>query len=467
MRLMVGSIVRSVVCGALCLGPVTGFAQVWEKWVGPGMIYRMEYDSSIPRVIHAIRYTPGSPFVKPMAELAELKVYSEGDTKGREALSALVQRSGAIGGVNADFFPFTGDPLGAMVRAGELISPPYPNRAVFGWGPAVSAVGRLRWKATLYPDGGEKLEIDSMNEEWGQDGLVLNTEVAGYSIAKEPNVHVVVKLDETRIGPSGKITAVVERTELDKEQVVVEQGKAVLLARGPKAERILQLQPGQKVTFDVATLGFDWAKVDQVVGGGPFLVVNNKPYIDWKQAGFKENFAEKRHPRTAVGKTASGDVWFVIVDGRQDMSDGATLAELADVMVGLGCTDAINLDGGGSSTMNLFGMTLNRPSDGKERPISNAVLFAGAIPTIETEPMAIKGPARIGPGARATYEVIGPDGRPVPQSSVIWSASGGAWVDQGGMLRAIGNSTGAATLQAWARGQLLTIPITIAPAAGN
>jgi len=195
--------------------------------------------------------------------------------------------------------------------------------------------------------------------------------------------------------------------------------------------------------------------------------VNNKPYIDWKQAGFKENFAEKRHPRTAVGKTASGDVWFVIVDGRQDMSDGATLAELADVMVGLGCTDAINLDGGGSSTMNLFGMTLNRPSDGKERPISNAVLFAGAIPTIETEPMAIKGPARIGPGARATYEVIGPDGRPVPQSSVIWSASGGAWVDQGGMLRAIGNSTGAATLQAWARGQLLTIPITIAPAAGN
>jgi len=67
--------------------------------------------------------------------------------------------------------------------------------------------------------------------------------------------------------------------------------------------------------------------------------------VDWEAEKFKDVFALKRHPRTALGKTKNGDIWLVSVEGRQPQSDGATLAELSDIMKRLGCTDAINLDG--------------------------------------------------------------------------------------------------------------------------
>jgi exopolysaccharide biosynthesis protein len=55
---------------------------------------------------------------------------------------------------------------------------------------------------------------------------------------------------------------------------------------------------------------------------------------------------DPRHPRTAVGLDREGNVWYVVIDGRQSMSVGASLEETAEVMRRLGCVEAINLDGG-------------------------------------------------------------------------------------------------------------------------
>lgn len=439
-------------------------AQTWEKLIVPGLSYRMEIDALTPRVIHALRFSPGSPFVRPKPEMAQLAIYAPDESKGREELSALVRRTGAVAGINADFFPFTGDPLGAMVRNGELISPPFPERAVFAWGSSIASVGRLKWKATLYPEDAEKIEIDAMNEEWGEDGFVLNTAAAGLSMGKLPNAHIVIKLDDAKVPPSGKVTGVFESVVTDQEAVAIEGDRAVLLARGEaRISRLAKLRPGQKVTIDISTLGLDWSRVDNVVGGGPFLVVAGRKYIDWKEAGFKDTFALKRHPRTAVGKTKEGDMWFVAVDGRQPMSDGATLDEMANIMIALGCTDAINLDGGGSTALNLYGLGMNRPSDGKERPISNAVLFMGPVPQPTDEPLVIRGPARLEANGKAVYSVVGADGRNVPTSEVFWTSSGPAWIDQGGMLRPLGS--GPATVTAWTRGQVIGLTVQVdAPA---
>lgn len=456
--MFVGS--RLVALTALALGVASAQAQAWEKLVMPGLSYRMEVDLATPRVVHALRYSPGSPFVRPRPEVANLVIYTPSETKGREELSALVKRVGAVAGVNGDFHPFTGDPLGAMVRNGELVSPPFPDRAVFAWGPKVAAVGRLKWKATLYPDGAEKIEIDAMNEEWGQDGFVLNTAVSGLSMAKLPNAHLVIKLDETTVPPSGKVTGVFESVITDQEAVQIDEGRSVLLARGEsRIARLAKLKPGQKVTLDVATLGLDWKKVDNVIGGGPFLVVNGVKFIDWKQAGFKDAFALQRHPRTAIGKTKAGDIWLVAVDGRQPMSDGATLDEMAQIMLDLGCTDAINLDGGGSTGLNLYGVNMNRPSDGKERPLSNAVLFVGKTSEPSTAPVVIRGPARIDAGGRGLYTIGGEDGRTIPTAEVFWGATGAGWIDQGGMLRALGQ--GPATVEAWVRGQIVSVTVQV------
>jgi exopolysaccharide biosynthesis protein len=109
-----------------------------------------------------------------------------------------------------------------------------------------------------------------------------------------------------------------------------------------------------------------------IVGAGPRLVEAGAANI-----GDGENFAHAkvRHPRTAFATTNRGTMLFVTVDGRQERSAGMTLEELATELVRLGAVEAINLDGGGSTTMVAAGVIRNKPSDGQERPVSDALLI--------------------------------------------------------------------------------------------
>lgn len=82
-------------------------------------------------------------------------------------------------------------------------------------------------------------------------------------------------------------------------------------------------------------------------------------------------------PRTAIGVTADGHILFVVVDGRDPgYSRGATLPELADIMISLGATTAYNLDGGGSSELWFNGVVVNQPSNGGERATSDILYIA-------------------------------------------------------------------------------------------
>lgn len=91
-------------------------------------------------------------------------------------------------------------------------------------------------------------------------------------------------------------------------------------------------------------------------------------------------FADTRHPRTAVGTKPDGSVVIMVVDGRQsDISNGASLADLAEMFSSLGCSEAINLDGGGSSTFVLKNskgefVVENSPSAGALRAVANGLL---------------------------------------------------------------------------------------------
>ena len=89
-------------------------------------------------------------------------------------------------------------------------------------------------------------------------------------------------------------------------------------------------------------------------------------------------FNSNRHPRTAFGIRPDGSLVFVVADGRSSQAAGLSMAELRQVMRWLGCRDAINLDGGGSSTMVFLGRVINHPCDNRqfdeagERPVANA-----------------------------------------------------------------------------------------------
>lgn len=124
------------------------------------------------------------------------------------------------------------------------------------------------------------------------------------------------------------------------------------------------------------TEGSDGARGATLVSGFPELLDRGRRVGDL-ETGERRSFAGVRHPRTVVGHSpAAGRLWIVVVDGRQgSYSAGMTLPEITGFLEALGATEALNLDGGGSSVMVLGDRAVSRPSDEEgERPVVNALV---------------------------------------------------------------------------------------------
>ena len=140
-------------------------------------------------------------------------------------------------------------------------------------------------------------------------------------------------------------------------------------------------QPKPSSTFPSG--GRAWKDAYSAIGGGPVLVKDEQNMI----LDYSTNYemfpsdifgASVLAPRTAIGYRADGKIIFFICDGRQPaISQGAKLDEVAQIMIDLGCTDALNLDGGGSTAMvaGTSSNCLNSPSDGSQRAVASAVMF--------------------------------------------------------------------------------------------
>jgi exopolysaccharide biosynthesis protein len=138
---------------------------------------------------------------------------------------------------------------------------------------------------------------------------------------------------------------------------------------------------GQALIITKPEKGWELSKYPStILSSGPLLVYNGKPVPQASQ-----NFNTNRHPRTAIGITKDNHLIAVTIDGRTSQAHGMTMEQLAALMYALDCTDAMNLDGGGSSTLWIKGQpfngVVNFPSDNKnfdhegERPVANCIVF--------------------------------------------------------------------------------------------
>jgi hypothetical protein len=433
--------------------------QVWEKPIAPGLVYRMEIQQDPPRIIHSMKVITSNPVTSFVPELAGKTVFdAKGD--GRTTVSKLVDDTNALAGINADFFPFTGDPLGLMVREGQFLSLPNPKRASFAWGPNSSVFGFSKFTGNILVDGGPSIEINGFNEECPENKVTLNSPEAGLSRSKVPCVTVILKVDGTRIVPSTQIGATVVATTNDGANMPIKAGQFTLVGHGTKMNQLNSLKTGQRLTIKLNTTGFDWEKLENAVSGGPMLIRNGEINIDAENEGFNKDFIEGRHPRTAIGRTNEGDLIFVAIDGRQKMSVGATLQEAAEILKSMGCRDALNLDGGGSTCMNVFGLKMNRPSDKTgERPVANGIVFYGPKLLTPDQKLRIVVPTTISATGIGQAKVVDKNGKEIPNIEVFWSLQGSAWIDQGGQVN--GLEAGTATVEAYVRGMTIQAKIVI------
>lgn len=433
----------------------------WSKYIAPGIVYRQEIDRATPRVIHVLRFKYPSPGTSLKTAIARDVVF-ETTGKSKETISSIARRKNALAAINSGFFFQNGDPVGLLMSDFEIISEAYPNRSVAVWPRPGVTFDRPEFKGFLKSPNGIELKIDGVNRVARAGEIILFTERGNR--AKTPTGAIcLVFSTERRALPNKTIEIKFWQSVPYQEDMLVPRSRLLLVVEKSRVQEISPLlQMGDKWKLRLQLSGkTNWAKVGEGVGGGPRLVTNGKVDVQAQQEAFKPDFTMNRHPRTAIGTTAKGECVWAVVDGRQSVSAGATLQEMAQIMIRLGCKEAINLDGGGSSTFFLLGNVMNRPSDGSERPVSDAVLLSSSGVPKSDRPFRIElGSQRPASGRTVRLVAKFSDGHPVPQNEVVWHSSGSAgWVDQGGYLRCLGNGTVRVT--AWRHSKLVSRDIEI------
>ena len=160
----------------------------------------------------------------------------------------------------------------------------------------------------------------------------------------------------------------------------IDPGTVVLTA--PETSQLGTLMPGEPITL-TTTVTAGWESIQQAVGGREWIVRDGAVSISPRPAS-----ADEIHPRSSVGLTPDGRLILATVDGRQPgWSAGMRLPELAELMLSRGAVNALNLDGGGSTSLAIRRagtngpVLVNRPSDGSERAVTNSIQVVSNVPT--------------------------------------------------------------------------------------
>jgi len=289
----------------------------------------------------------------------------------RDKVSNMAKSAGAIAGVNGTYFGSQGEPLGVLMINKELISYSINDRTALIIGSDdhcyidnVSLYGEVSIEGATIP-------ISGINTKRRTGDVVVFTPRFGNQTS-EDDPGTVLSVIGNEVKSTARARAWIPSDgyaiSIDPNYYEKISGKATA---GSRVYLSLMLMPLSSIPN---------LELKHVIGGGPRLLKAGQVYISKNSEKFKSDVANSRASRTAVGITGDGLLAFVTVDkckqsAASQKSVGATLEELAQIMKEIGCVDAMNLDGGGSSTMVLSSEMMNSPSNGHEIPVSNSLLI--------------------------------------------------------------------------------------------
>ena len=317
------------------------------------------------------------------ADLSEALTFdvtlANADLPGMAKTTTIAKRAGALAAVNGDFSEIhDGRPVHPFAFDGQLVQsgPIGPAFAVSRDEKHVY-VGRPEVSVTVTDTAsGRVFRLDRWNHGAAAPGEIAGFSPVGGTLEVPPDHACSVRLVPTGPpAPSSGADGVDQDFTVGEtacaEDPMTRDGGVVLSAAPATDEAIelLALVPGTPMRLHW-TLG--WPDVYDSVGGGPLLVADGKLAVTPECAS---SFCHS-NPRTGIGVTADGTILLVVVDGRQPKwSVGPTIFGFARIMQAQGAVWAMNLDGGGSTSMVVENELVNRPSDGFERSVSNAVVI--------------------------------------------------------------------------------------------
>ena len=330
------------------------------------------------------------------------------DVFRRETTSQLAGLGHATAAVNSGYFVLDpasgapGDPAGAGVYDGRVLSEAINDRPtlLLHDDAANSSIRRLHWQGDVRI-GGDATALDGVDRvpglirNCGGDATDDPTSLPQHDFTCTDSAELVAFTPEFAAGtPSGPGREVVVdhgvvSSVADTRGTALTPGQQSVQATGSDVALLAGVAVGDRlpVRLRLTAGGSPLATPPgtTITNGGPLLVRNGQVDITQRRDGFVRpgdpsfayGFVLKRNPRTIAGIDAQGRTVLVTVDGRSTADLGLSLPEAAAVARSLGLVDAINLDGGGSTTMVVDGAVISHPSDSTgERPVGDALLIS-------------------------------------------------------------------------------------------
>ena len=306
-------------------------------------------------------------------------VHAMDEAVGLETVSSLATRYGALAAINSGYFRTTGtyrgDSVGVDLLDGKILSESNNRRAAVGLIEGKDAqqviFGHIRFEGQLIA-GRSRHDINGLNRPRADNELLIFT----------PEFHRTTLTDPTGLEIIVRRNRVTEIKDMKGSSPIPADGFVISTSGSAREWALKNLRVNSSVALTMKLSPTEseqaeiWKQVTNIVGGGPQLIKDGRVDITNAVEKIAPAFVNDGHPRTAIAKLKSGQLLLITVDGRQPgESIGMSLTMLADLLIEFGAVEAINLDGGGSTTMVIKNKLVNKPSDATgERPVSDAIL---------------------------------------------------------------------------------------------
>lgn len=317
----------------------------------------------------------------------------------RSRVSEMVQTAGAVAGVNSSFFEISSTmlPQSTLVHSWEVLrSPGSQDRGVVGIaGNGRAFIGVWQWRGHVTRADGVRIPLDGVNTSTlGRNGTGLYR--APYLVS--PGMQVGLPVTEVvlesveQVAP-GHLRGTTVEVRRGQPGLPISAGRMVLAGRDSAAEQLATIEPGDVIEIAYTLEGSaQWPDLPQTedlkaAASGGVVLVKNGLYGDRQVAT-----DVSRHPRTVAAISSDRRILYLfVVDGRSSASVGMTYKEMADLFLYMGAFEALNLDGGGSSTLSIIPegsstpRAINVPSDGGERYVPDGVgIFYRSLEELNT-----------------------------------------------------------------------------------
>ncbi|MBD1831640.1 phosphodiester glycosidase family protein [Cyanobacteria bacterium FACHB-472] len=277
----------------------------------------------------------------------------------------------ASAAINAGFFNRNNQlPLGAIKQDGRWLSGPILNRGAIALNDAGEVkMGRLSYQGVLDIENSSSLPVLFFNSAYVKAGIALYSSEWGGAYTPLTDNEIIVVVQNNQVtnqlpgGIAGKISF-----------PIPPQNGYLLTIRGKETSPAGILSVGTRVRMNELFSQPDFVRYPQIVGAGPLLVQNRQIVLDAKAEQFSDAFIKEAAARSAIATTASGQLMMVAIHNRTG-GKGPTLAETAQIMQQMGAVEALNLDGGSSTSLYLGGQLINRPPTTAARVHNGLGLF--------------------------------------------------------------------------------------------